>query len=486
MTAGRVECGRVKNDRNLRARAGVPWVSAILLTALLLWVPLPFGSVLPWSHTVLQITACLLFALAAIRTKRASDLRPAALPAACLAAVALLGVLQAFTFPASIVRTISPELARLQTGARQTLAQGGSAFDVPTALSLAPSASRAAALTVLAVAACLLVGAGAHGRRHRRVLAFALLASALFQVFYGASILAARSGTIWGRPVGGNPERLRGCFVNADHLAYYLELALPVALAWGWWAWRRARESTAPERRILLLAGPVLVWLTLFVGLAFTGSRAGLIGAATATVAQGVLLATARRRWRIGMTGMLVLLVGLGAVASFGLQQGLGRWLATSQYELTWNDRLSVYATSWELWHRFPWIGSGLASFRDAFPLLAPRELTGVTYWHAHNDYLEILVTTGIVGAALMLLAAAVAATRLSRGLREGGRTEDRAAALAALGALAAVAVHSCFDFGLSIPANAVTLAVVVGAALAARRAGDEAHAGKTENTATT
>jgi O-antigen ligase len=445
----------------------------ILLAALVLWVPLPFGSVLPWSHTVLQITACLLLALVAVPTKRASDLRPAALPAACIAAIALLGVLQASTFPASIVRTLSPEHARLQAVAREALAQGGTAREIPSALSLAPGASRAAALTFAAVAACLLAGAAARGRRDRRVLAFALLASAMFQVLYGAAALAARRATIWGQAAAGNPARLRGSFVNANHLALYLELALPVAFAWGWWALRRARETISLERRIVLAAGPMLVWLTLFVSLALTGSRAGLVAAATGTVAQGVLLAASRRRWRGGISGALAVLVGIGAVAAVGLQQGLGRWLASSQYELAWTDRLRVYATSWELWHRFPWTGSGLASFRDAFPLLAPRELTDLTYWHAHNDYLEVLVTVGILGAALVAAAAAVSVVRLARVLREGGRTEDRAAALAALGALAAVGVHSFFDFGLSMPANAATLAIVVGAALAARRSSE-------------
>lgn len=442
----------------------------VLLAALVLWVPLPFGSVVPWSHTVLQITACLLLALAAIPTRRTSDLRPAAFPAACIAAVALLGALQASTFPATIVRTISPEHARLQAVAHEALGQAGVAREVPSSLSLAPDATRAAALTFAAVAACLLAAAAARERSHRRVLAFALLASALFQVLYGAAGLAARRGMIWGQAVAGDPARLRGTFVNADHLAFYLELALSVAFAWGWWALRRARETIAPERRIALVAGPALVWVTLFLGLAFTGSRAGLAAAATGTVAQGLLLAASRRRWRGGVGGILVMLVGIGAVAAIGLQQGLGRWLATSQHELAWNDRLRVYGASWELWHRFPWIGTGLASFRDAFSLLAPRELTGLAYWHAHNDYLEVLVTAGVVGAVLLAVAAAVLVVRLARGLRDGERTEHRAAALAALGALAAVAVHSFFDFGLSLPANAATLAILVGAALAARR----------------
>ena len=474
MATARVESRVVDSDRRPHGQLTVPSLLPLLLAVLVLWVPLPFGSVVPWSHTVLQITACLLLALAAVSTKRASDLRPAALPAICIAAVALLGALQASTFPATIVRTISPEHARLQAVAHETLADAGFARKVPSSLSLAPSASRAAALTFAAVAACLLAAvAAARERPHRRVLAAALLGSAIFQVLYGAAALAARRGTIWGQVVPGDAARLRGTFINADHLAFYLELALAAAFAWGWWALRRAREEISIERRIALVAGPTLVWLTLFLGLAFTGSRAGLVAAATGTVAQGLLLAASRRRWRGGIAGVLLVLVGVGAVAAVGLQQGLGRWLATSQHELAWNDRLRVYGTSWELWHRFPWTGTGLASFRDAFTLLVPRELTGLTYWHTHNDYLEVLVTAGVVGAALVAVAACVLVMRLARGLHDGGRTENRAAALAALGALAAVAVHSLFDFGLSMPANAATLAIVVGAALAARRSGE-------------
>jgi O-antigen ligase len=445
-------------------RASVP----VLLALLVFWLPLPFGSVVPWSHTVLQITASLLLALTALAATRVGDVRPAVLPAICIAAVALFGTIQASRWPSAIVRTISPEHTRLQVLARTDLQDAGFPREVSYSLSLAPSASRADALTFAAVAACLLAAAAVRERSYRRVVAFALLVSGVFQVLYGAAALASRRDTIWGEVVGAAGSRLRGTFINADHLAFYLELVLSVAFAWGWWAVRRAREAIALERRIALVAGPAIVWATLFVGLAFTGSRAGLIAAVTGTVAQGLLIAASRRRWRFGMIGVLLSLVGFGAVAVVGLQQGLGRWLATSQHELAWNDRLRVYAASWDLWQRFPWTGTGLGTFRDAFPLLAARELTGVSYWHVHNDYLELLVTTGVVGAVLLAVAAGVVVVRLARVLREGKRSEDRGAALAALGAVAAVAVHSFFDFGLSMPANAVTLVVVVGAALAA------------------
>ncbi|MGD1149228.1 MAG: O-antigen ligase family protein [Thermoanaerobaculaceae bacterium] len=445
------------------------------LAALVLFLPLPFGSVLPWSHTVIQVTAFLLLAVAAIVAPRLAEVRPVALPSACIAGVALLGAIQAATVPGAIVRNLAPEHARLQADALQVVRVAGFERNAASTLSLNPAASRAAALNWFAVAACMLAAAAASvDRRDRRVLAAALVASALFQVLLGATNLTLSPTAIWGFQVPNASTRLRGSFINSDHLALYLELALSVTFAWGWWAVRRAGNDPRPDRRIVMVAPPVMVWLTLFVGLAFTGSRAGLIAACTGAAVQGLLLARRRKGWRIGAAGILAGLVGIGAVAFIGLQQGLGRWLGTSQYELTWNERLEVYRHSWRLWQRFPLTGTGLSTFRDAFSLVVPPQLTSVWYWHAHNDLLEILVTTGLVGAALVVVGLAASVMGLVPLLRDGERSEDRGAALAALGALAAVAVHSCFDFGLTLPANSVTLAIVVGAALVARREEDK------------
>ena len=452
-----------------RTTLALRWALPAGLAALLLWVPLPFGSVMPWSHTVVQVTAFLLLALASLTAPRLAGLRPVLVPAACVAGVALFGAIQSSTVPPAIVRAISPEHARLQANAAALARSAGCERPVPSTLSLNPAASRTAALTWLAVAAGMLAAAAAATeRRHRRLLGAAIVASGLFQVLFGARTLALAPGTIWGEKVGSDPSRLRGTFVNPDHLALYLELALPIAFVWGWWALRHARNEESIERRVALVAAPAIVWLTLFIGLAFTGSRGGLVGACVGAAAQGLLLAARRRRWRVGLAGVLLALVGIGAVAVVGLQQGLGRWLATSRYDLTWNDRLTVYGASWRLWEMFPLTGTGLATFRDAFTLVAPHAVTNAWYWHAHDDPLEVLVTTGLVGAALVLIGVVAAAGGLVRRLRADGRSEDRAAALAAIGALVAVVVHSLFDFGMVLPANDVTLAVMVAAGLAA------------------
>jgi O-antigen ligase len=435
---------------------------ALLLALILLWAPLPFGGVLPWAAALLAALSFGALALAAVAAERLQSLRPAVLPAAALAGLALLGLLQAAPLPAGLVAALSPEHAALE---RQAASLGAPA---PARLTLAVSSTRRAALGWAAAAAVFLAGAVAGQRRElRRWLGGALLAGALFQVLFGARDWLSRATQLWGVDLP-SAVRLRGTFVNPNHLAVYLEMALPVAFAWGWWAVRRAQDETRAERRVALAAPPAMLWLALFTGLSFTGSRAGLLAAVAGVSAQGVLVARARRRWWLAPLGAAAALAGIAAVAAVGWREGLGRLLATTATDVSLGARLREYGVALQLWRRFPLTGTGLGTFRDAFPLVQPPDLQG-TWWHPHGDFLEVLVTAGLAGAALVAVGLWGLTARLAAVLRDGGRSEDRAAALAALGALVSLALHEGMDFGLSMPGNAVTLAALFGAAAAAR-----------------
>jgi O-antigen ligase len=443
-------------------------LAAGLLALLLLAAPLPFGGVPPWAAAVLRGLAFAAFALAAILLRRPSSLRPALPPAAALLAVALLGLLQASPLPAGLAGALSPEHARLHRQAMELTGPTGES--AAPRLTLAAAATRSAALGWAAAAAAFLAAAVAGRRREsRRWLAGAVLAGGLFQVFFGARDWFARSTTLWGVDLHASAVRLRGTFVNPNHLAVYLEMALPVAFAWGWWAARRAAEQTQIERRLLLLAPPVLLWLTLLAGLSFTGSRAGLLAAVAAVTVQGLLIARSRGRWWAAPLGAAAALGGLGVVAWLGLRQGgLGRLLSTSVWDVSLGSRLQEYRAALELWARFPVTGVGLGAFRDAFPMVQPPEVWGAL-WHPHSDLLEVLVTAGLLGAAALAVGFWFLVRRLSLVLRDGGRSEDRAAALAALGVLVSLGLHAGLDFGLTMPANALTLAVLAGGAATAR-----------------
>jgi O-antigen ligase len=445
-------------------------VLTALLTLVLLFAPLAFGGVTAWADATLRAAGFLALALAAGAVDRPSALRPAAVAIAALAAVALLGLLQSAPLPAGFVAFISPGHAGLQRQAA-ALVEGPARLSLAW-LSLAPTASRSAALGWGAAAALFLAAAAAgRQRQQRRWLAGAVLAGGLFQVFFGARDWFAHASSLWGVELHVPALRLRGTFVNPNHLALYLELALPIAFAWGWWAVRRASGQPQLERRLLLAGPPVMAWLTLFAGLSFTGSRAGLLAAVAAVSVQGALVAGVPRRWWLAPLGVLAALAGVGVVAAIGPREGLGRLLATTATDVSLGARLEEYRAALGLWLRFPVTGVGLGAFRDAFPLVQTPVLEG-TWWHPHDDFLEVLVTAGLVGAVFAAVGIWGLLRSLGRVLREGVRSEDRAASLAALGTLVSAGIHETLDFGLSMPGNAVTLLILLGAATTARRRG--------------
>ena len=439
--------------------------AACVILALVTLSPLPFGGVLPRERVLIDVGAFVALALVVAGRHELGDLRPAARPALALAAVGAWGILQSLPWPRFLVGLVAPPMVGVWTTAPTPEALVG--WGIP--LSLAPEVSRATGLHWLALAGAL-AAAGVVGRYRQltRLVGLGLAAVTVLEIVYGLGKWFEQSSTIWGVEVGGE-LRLRGTFVNPDHFATFLLIPLAVSFAWAWWSLRRAMQTSSLERRLLYLTIPWLVFLLVFVALAFTGSRGGLVGALMVLVVQTVLLAVHYRRWQAALVGAGAVLMGFAGVFFFGFQSGLGRWLGTSAYELTWNLRIELYQATLELWRRFPLTGTGLGTFRQAFPRVQPANLD-LTWIHAHSDVLEILVTAG----PLALLVLAVAFFGLFATLRDGftfgRRSEDRAVSLAAAGAVAGVAAHSFVDFGLTLPANALILAVLVGLACGSPR----------------
>ncbi len=111
---------------------------APLLALVLLWAPLPFGGVTPWAGALQAALCFAALALAAVAAESARTWRPAALPAAALAAIALLGLLQAAPLPAGLVAALSPAHAALERQAAE-LGRGRAG---PARLTLAAAATR--------------------------------------------------------------------------------------------------------------------------------------------------------------------------------------------------------------------------------------------------------------------------------------------------------------------------------------------------------
>jgi O-antigen ligase len=112
----------------------------------------------------------------------------------------------------------------------------------------------------------------------------------------------------------------------------------------------------------------------------------------------------------------------------------------------------------------FPLLGSGFNAFGTAY---APFQAIwrGLFIGEAHDDYLQVLLDTGLVGAALF-------AVGLGRVLGAAARAARRSPlGVGLLGSLLALAFHALVDFNWQIPANAATYVAL--AALAFREAGN-------------
>lgn len=448
------------------------WLS-LLLVLVTLFAPLPFASVLPRDQAVLQVLSLLAAAWALGRLNRLPELERLYKPAALLLVLAGWGLLQSLPWPSPLVRLVSPQAYAGGSAGAALLDPGSTpAFLAP---SLAPADSRATALQLLAIVA-LFLAAGAAGteRAARRVVLFGFLVSALVQVLLGAEGFLTRSGRIWGKVVAGDSGRLRGTFVNSDHFALYVGLAALVATAWIWWSLRRAVRDRAFDEAIWLLGPPLLLFLIFFAAVAFSGSRAGMVALILGLCGQGILLAIHYRRWQILGAAVVALALGLGGVSLFGWQRGFVRFAETSAYEVTLNERLVAYRASLRLLGDFFLTGSGLGSFDHAFPRVQPAQLEA-SWEHAHSDLLELLITAGLPSLLVLVVGLYWLARRFYAVAQDGRRSEDRAIGVAACGGFVFVAAFSLVDFGLTVPANSFTVALLFGLAAAASTGGLEA-----------
>ncbi len=124
--------------------------------------------------------------------------------------------------------------------------------------------------------------------------------------------------------------------------------------------------------------------------------------------------------------------------------------------------RVDICRATWEMFKDNPLAGVGLGGYWAAIPQY--HDASGeYTPQQAHNDYLELLASGGVVGFAVLVWFACVFLARARAVLRSGDPFR-RAACMGALAGLFGVAVHSLFDFGLHLTINAalfVLLAVI-------------------------
>ena len=441
------------------APASSSWTALrCLLVALLLWAPLPLGSNRPWSWTLLTVAVgVLLLAWCGAELRRP---RVRSLPAP---PVWLAGVLIGGALGWAWIQTLPS--VRLGHPVWTWAAEYGSAMQPRP--SVDPSAGRDALLRLLSYVGVFglslaLAHDGGDARRLLRAIVTIIAAYAawgLVRHFAGIE-----------HPFSAMPSAsLTSTFVNRNHAATYLGIGAVIALAllWERLRWYLAKHggeagvaaiAELMERNLRL----VLATLCLVIAVLLTGSRGGLLGLGAGIITVSCLaFAGARIGARAGavMAGIMVL-AGLGLLR-LGGNTTLER-LAQVDQEMTLAgaNRLTLWQNCLDLIRERPLTGHGYGTFEQLFHLT--RDAGFERIWHtAHNTYLEHAVELGLPATLALYGGMLLLVGHCARGVLR--RRRDRVLPTAAVGASAVVACHALVDFGLQIPAVAITYAAVMG-----------------------
>jgi O-antigen ligase len=455
----------------LASRDGVGAVELCALALLLVLVivsPVPFGGVTPGEELRIVLLAFSAAILALIGGKGTAG-RVAGTALTALFLLAGLGIVQVIKLEPSTLQSLSPASEAVWSAAETVLSAGGDGRPLPRRISIAPRETVRMWLLILAYAATFLTAAIVlRTRVLRRIALYTLTAVSVIHVVYAAA-------------TQGDDARLHGAFVNPNNFAGYLEIGLAVAfgLAWseiltGRDSIRRAQSRSAVlEQRFVRLIPYTIAWAVIAIGIGLTKSRMG-IAAAVLTM---LLLATAallhrsasrrRRKLALAVGGVIASAVIITAIAT--REVPFLRFLASDPRDPESDVRFRLWSLSLDAWRNYPWLGSGLGSYRDAFRAVQPPDFPGL-YEQAHSEAIQMLVTGGAIGFAITAAGFLVLTGGLLRQWWRQKHREESAVALAAIGAIVSLLVHGLVEFNLSIPSIPIALAIVTGAGCAAAR----------------
>ncbi|MCR4331135.1 MAG: O-antigen ligase family protein [Sulfuricaulis sp.] len=187
-------------------------------------------------------------------------------------------------------------------------------------------------------------------------------------------------------------------------------------------------------------------------------------------LAAGVIgLATSRHATR----STVILLVSLIIIdvfivgTWFGVENVIKRYEETTIYRAlqptggSVEERLEPGLYAMDMLKDYPLTGSGGGTFYTAFPKYRPGVISAYSDF-AHNDYVQIITDTGVIGLGLLGLVVLWTFVIALRTLYERRDPLCRGIAFGTTMGIIAIMIHSWVDFNLQIPANAFTFVVLL------------------------
>jgi O-antigen ligase len=346
------------------------------------------------------------------------------------------------------------------------------------AVSADPNNTRLVAVRLLA----LIVAGGllliyTSSEKRLRVLVWVVIGVGLASACFGIVRAGFQRSPGFFLPALADDGRSFAQFANRNHFGFLIEMALGLTLG------LLVRGSSGYRRFALLLPISAFMWVVLI----FSNSRGGIFASLCQVLFLVLMLDPLRHiskqtgttvwgRVQNVMGGIAVraILIGfLVVLFAYGVSW-VGGEAVVSNFQLAGDSfsqqgaqgnrenvsRKDIWAATWQLIKARPIAGAGfggywiaITRYHNASGSYTPQE--------AHNDYLELLASGGIIGCALV----AWFGFRFVKRARKTLQAPDhflRAAALGAITGIFGVLIHSFVDFGLHITINALILSALI------------------------
>jgi O-antigen ligase len=256
---------------------------------------------------------------------------------------------------------------------------------------------------------------------------------------------------IWASEQGG---AIYGPYVNHNHYAGLMEMLTPFPLVLA------TTHFTNGNRKIAVAGIAALMAASIFL----SGSRGGMAAFVTQMVVLSVLLVRRREgSWKQPlMLGafLAVVIVFLIWIGGNELTRRLISIHSEAREEINGGVRLTIDRDCLRMLIKRPFLGWGLGTF----PIVYPEFRSFYTNFfvnQAHNDYLQLLVETGLAGFSIAVWFLVLVFRQAANKLNNWTETASGAMTVAALLGCIGILVHSLLDFNLQIPANAALFYVL-------------------------
>ena len=245
---------------------------------------------------------------------------------------------------------------------------------------------------------------------------------------------------------------LLSTYVNHNHIAGYLELAIPLSIG------MLLMLKDKGKKMILAYCAIIMV-----VALVLTMSRGGWAAFLGSLLVIGVLLGKREFYHKRLLTALsFVLVIGfiIAIIGTNPLTKRFATFQDIADDPMGHDFRIRRCLATLEIIKDHPVIGTGIGTFVTAFPRYRLPGLDGLQVY-THNDYLQVVSEMGVLVLGIIIwLVFGTLRTGFKTFLRTRS-TLKQGITLGATAGIVAIVIHSFVDFNLHIPANAILFTVL-------------------------